>query len=145
MFTKLTKLLILILIVVIAVILIMNRKSSTRLATETNLNLYQYQKTSDNLAQWINKLATYENCSIEGIRDNNGLKSFSCLCFQEETFIRQVKKYNLLPYAEDKEILNMIGNCDFQKELAYKMIKDNPENIWHWKTSVKKIGVYDPN
>jgi hypothetical protein len=63
---------------------------------------------------WLNNLELYENCPINGIIDTNGKISAGPLCYQDSTFISFVKKYNLLPNAEDQEILNMRGDRELQ-------------------------------
>ena len=144
MFTKFRKALLLMLLgATSGLAIIIPWNSSTRLATETSLNLYQYQKPSDNLAQWIDKLEEYEckDCPIGFSRiDSNGLRSYGCLQFQKDTFLLNLKKYYPETYnnIQGNEWQNLIYDCDFQKQLAYKMIKDNPENIWHWALSVKR-------
>ncbi len=75
------------------------------------------------------------------ILDTNNKHSFSCLQFQMSTFKQYVKRYNLLPEAEDHEIENMIMDCDFQKLVAYKMLEENPNNILHWRTSARKLNL----
>lgn len=99
---------------------------------------YQEYKTwfaFDELDFWINKLGKIERCEPNGTWDSGSL-SFGILCFKEKTFIQYVKKFNLLPDAEDKEILNFIGDNFFQKRLARLMILDNFNNWKHWQTSI---------
>lgn len=61
--------------------------------------------------------------------------SIGCYQFQPKTFIAYTKTYNLLPYAEDKEILNYIYDCEYQRELT-KMILIMETDGWkHWKNS----------
>jgi hypothetical protein len=98
------------------------------------------------LEKWIDKLGAHENCPPEGIIDSNGLRSYGRYCYQEGTFIMFVKiyrkkGYELLPQAEDSELLNMIGDDHFTKELTYIVFKENPGDWTHWRNSVKKIGV----
>lgn len=104
--------------------------------TQTIPNEQIIQK--DTLDTWLDKLETYENCPVEGMIDTNHKKSYGCLCFQENTFRVYTKLYNFLPEAEDQELMNMIGDCPFQKSLAKKMIQDNYLNYPHWITSVKR-------
>jgi hypothetical protein len=94
----------------------------------------------DTLDVWLDKLEIAENCPSLGMVDSNGLKSFSSLCFQEQTFVTYVKKYNLLPQCEDQEILNWINDGEFQRVVAKKMLEDNLLNYDHWRNSVKRIG-----
>jgi hypothetical protein len=98
----------------------------------------------DKLDIWIDRLALKEsegNAHIK-ILDHNNQYSYGCLQFQMATFESYVHKYNLLPEAEDKELLNMIYDCDFQKTLAKTMIEDDYSNWRNWYISSKsKIGL----
>ena len=94
---------------------------------------------------WLNKLVFQESSNRDNIKilDNNGKFSKSCLQFQDETFIRQGKKYDLLPQdLKINDVDKYIYNCELQKKIAMKMLKDNKE--YHWRTSVKKIGYSFP-
>lgn len=90
----------------------------------------------DELAIWLTKLHKGENCPPTGLIDSNGLRSSSIFCYQNSTFIGFVKLYNLLPGAEDKEILNFIGDSDFQWKLTRIVFEDNPKNWRHWECTV---------
>jgi len=98
---------------------------------------------NEELLNWIDKLEEYEcrNCPV-GFKkvDKNGLFSYSCLQFQKETFVRNLKKFYPETYEnlEVGEWQNLIYDCDFQKELAYKMIESDKDLAWHWKTSIKR-------
>lgn len=98
----------------------------------------------DELDLWIDKLVEYESCPVEGMIDRNRKMSYGCLCFQETTFEVYTRLYNLLPEAEDQELINMIGDCEFQKMLVRKMIEDNYNNWTHWYASVVKRGLGKP-
>jgi len=111
--------------------------STIRPVRSTQVHIVQ----EDSLQLWIDKLAKAERCPAKGIIDSNHKMSYGCLCFQKETFIRQTRLY-LMPHATNEEILSKIGNCQFQKKLAYEMIKARPSNTKHWYLSVKKIGNY---
>lgn len=139
--------------VLIAIIVIITIKLAFARGFDNNhINISKQEKTlclEQNKADfiiknWIDKLEWYESQNNEDIIiiDTNGKKSFGCLQFQKETFIRQVKKYNILPKAEEQEIMNLILDCKLQKKLAFEMIKHNPDNWKHWRTSVvkKKLG-----
>lgn len=125
--------------------LLIQLKTSTRLTNEISPNRHCYQRPSDNLTKWLDKLETYENCPIEGMVDKNGKKSYSCLCFQLETFQRYFKKY--YPQAKDieeQEWLNLISDCELQKDIAYKMISANHSNWKNWYWSIAKRGLEKP-
>jgi hypothetical protein len=98
------------------------------------------QQAPDDLDAWVNKLAAEFECV--GCRplyrriDSNGKYSYGCLQFQERTFTDSVKRYGLLPEAEDQEILNQIYDCDFQKQVARQMLLHEVDGCMHWKTSV---------
>ncbi|MGC8944484.1 MAG: hypothetical protein ACP5J8_02390 [Minisyncoccia bacterium] len=148
MFTISRKVLLLILLgAVITFLCIIKKQVSIKykqqIVDNQSSNLYQYSKPSDNLINWLDELEKYEchNCPIDFHRkDSNGLFSYGCLQFQKETFLINLKKYYPETYnsIEGNEWLNLIYDCNFQKELAYKMIKDNPDNIWHWATSIRR-------
>jgi len=93
------------------------------------------------LAQ-IEELAFCESSGREDIKilDTNGWYSHGCLQFQYPTFKQYCKRYGILPGAEDEELLNVIGDCAVQKELAYHMISESPDNWAHWATCSKSIG-----
>lgn len=59
--------------------------------------------------------------------------------FQEQTFKFYTKKYNFLPAAEDKEIMNFIYDADYQRQLARRMIEDG--EWYHWLICGEKIGL----
>ncbi len=97
------------------------------------------------LDKWLIKLAApgNEHCPANGVMDS-GSKSYGALCFKLDTFQRYVRRYELLPYAEDAELMNWIGDADFQHQLAKRMILEDYGNWRHWKnTVVNKIG-YPP-
>ena len=102
------------------------------------------EQPKDELDIWLDKLSKMENCPAEGILDTNKKMSYGCLCYQKTTFFVYTKLYNLLPEAEDQEYMNMIGDCDFQKVLARKMIEDNYNSWTHWWISVVKRGLGKP-
>lgn len=98
----------------------------------------------DTLTIWLSKLAQHENCPPQGIIDSNNLRSSGIFCYQDSTFIQFVKKYKLMPQAEDKEILNMIGDISFQEKLTRMVFEDNPANWVHWYNSVTYGGFGKP-
>lgn len=87
---------------------------------------------------WLNKLVPYENCPVNGIIDTNGKLSAGSLCYQDATFISFVKKYNLLPNAEEHEILNMRGDRELQFKASREALMESLNNVDHWRTSVKR-------
>jgi hypothetical protein len=113
---------------------------------KTYINYTEDTNYLDSLDIWLEKLSQKESEGDEQvvIVDSNGFRSYSCLQFQLATFVEQVKKYNLLPEAEDVEIRNMIMDCEFQKQLARKMIEDNVQNVSHWYTTVYAKGLGKP-
>ena len=103
-----------------------------------NFQPYEEQP-KDELQLWIDKLETYENCPAEGILDRNSKMSYGALCFQMQTFQQYFKQYYSNRDIEEAEWLNLISDNDLQKDIAYRMISDNPETAWrHWYTSVKR-------
>lgn len=99
-------------------------------------------KTIDALDAYINRLAHDYECVGCGANyrriDSNGKYSYSCLQFQEETFVDRVVRYKLLPDSERTEIMNWIYDCDFQKKVARKMFENEKDAWTHWRTSVKR-------
>jgi|GEM_PF-5314088 len=102
------------------------------------------QPSKDALHLWLDKLETYEKCPPEGIIDNNNKRSYSCLCFQMETFQRYFIKYYGKTDIEKNEWLNLISDCELQKEIAYKMIKESWNNWKHWSWSIVNRGLAKP-
>jgi hypothetical protein len=108
----------------------------------------EYKK--DALDEWNDNLGRHEGCiakiidgKLVGTMDS-GSYSYGILCFKKQTFIGYVKQFNLLPYSTDEEIMNWIGDNQFQKNLARLMILDDYNNWRHWKnTTLYKIG-YPP-
>lgn len=102
------------------------------------------QTSPDPLGAWLNRLVSKESEGKTHIKvlDHNNRYSYGCLQFQMATFKSYIRKYDLLPEAEDKELENMIYDCDFQKTLARKMIEDDYSNWKNWYTSATaKIGL----
>lgn len=95
------------------------------------------------LAQWIDALADAESGNREWIahQDRDGGYNYGCLQFRERTFRHFVRKFNLAPNAESDSVMNLIYDCAFQKRLAQRMIRENPENWKHWKKTVRRIGL----
>ena len=93
------------------------------------------------LAQ-IEQLAFCESSGQEDIKivDTNGWHSYGCLQFQFPTFKQYCKRYGIFPEAEDDELLNVIGDCAVQKDLAYRMIQESPEAFAHWAVCSKRLG-----
>lgn len=120
--------------------LVGNGNSLLPVITNAQIEKAEYSKQ---LKVWIDKLAHIEsggNADIV-VLDSNNLYSYSCMQFQMATFKNYVKRYNLLPNAEDAEIENFIMDCDFQKQLAKEMIMENRDNWKHWYNSTKIIGL----
>jgi len=93
------------------------------------------------LAQ-IEQLAFCESSGQEDvvIVDTNGWHSYGCLQFQFPTFKQYCKRYGIFPEAEDAELLNVIGDCAVQKDLAYRMIQESPANFSNWAVCSKRLG-----
>lgn len=120
-----------------AVIFLMTAKPSAENATASYV---PREKTA--LEKYIDKLAHNYECieCPENYRriDSNGYYSYACLQFQWATFKDRVRRYKLAEYAENAELMNLIYDCDFQKQVALKMFQ-NEKNAWtHWRTSVKR-------
>ena len=99
--------------------------------------------TAQTLAQWIDTLAIAESGNRDWVahQDRDGGYNYGCLQFRERTFQHFVKKFNLAPNAKPDDLMNMIYDCEFQKRLALRMLRENPENWKHWKKTVRRIGL----
>ena len=95
------------------------------------------------LRKWIDALAVAESGNRSWIvhQDRDGRYYYGCLQFRERTFRHFVRKFNLAPNAEPDAVMNLIYDCAFQKRLALRMLRENPENWKHWKETVKRIGL----
>ncbi len=88
------------------------------------------------ISAYLDLLASMENCK-EGIIDVNGLISKGDFCFQEQTYLYFVKRYNLYPYAEEQELLSNWGDTETQRIIIKAMIEENPQLLrQHFYTSV---------
>ena len=95
------------------------------------------------LAQWIDALAVAESGNRDWIahQDRDGGYNYGCLQFREKTFRHFVRKFKLAPDAEPDEVMTLIYDCAFQKRLALRMLRDNPDNWKHWKKTARRIGL----
>lgn len=96
------------------------------------------------LGVWIDKLIDLESEGKTNLKilDLNGLHSFGCLQFQMGTFREFGLKYKF--FSEDDDLNKLIFDCKLQKEIAQRMIRDNPENWKKWYTSVVVRGLGFP-
>jgi len=95
------------------------------------------------LAKWLEALARVESGNRAWIvhQDRDGRYYYGCLQFRETTFRFYVEKFDLAPVADEDDVMELIYDCSFQKSLAARMIRDNPENWKHWRTTVHRIGL----
>ncbi len=93
------------------------------------------------LGVWIDKLIDLESEGKTNLKilDLNGLHSFGCLQFQMGTFREFGLRYKL--FTEDDDLNKLIFDCELQKEIAKRMIRENPENWKKWYTSVVVRGL----
>ncbi len=93
------------------------------------------------LDSWLKKLVFLESEGKGNIKvlDSNGLHSFGCLQFQMGTFKEFGLKYDLI--SKDDDLNKVIYDCALQKEIAKKMIQENPGNWRRWYTSVMIRGL----
>ena len=97
----------------------------------------------DALMHWLDDLARHEGCAFKVVNGelvgtwDNGSYSYGPLCFKRGTLIGFVKGLKILPEAEDDEIMNLAGDAQFTKQVAYKMITTRYENWRHWYNTVK--------
>ncbi|HOM27379.1 MAG TPA: hypothetical protein PKV21_07730 [bacterium] len=134
------KKLILLLLILIGIFIVLNREEKYN---EVDLYKDEREYKNERIVNWINELEKYEcrNCPVGFVRlDKNNKYSYSCLQFQEETFMRNLKKFYPETYnsIEGEEWKNLIYDCDFQKELAYKMIENDRKAIYNWRTSIRR-------
>lgn len=102
--------------------------------------------------KWVDDLIKYEcwkilpdgtlGCPNNYKRlDDNDAYSYGCHQYQWNTFRNLVKKYKLLPHAEEHEYMNMIYDCEFQKVVTRVAIDNESKAVikgmW-WTTIVKR-------
>lgn len=105
------------------------------------------EASTSSIEIWVRGLVRYEceGCPPNYRRvDTNGYYSYGCLQFQRRTFITEAKRFDLLPDAEEAELMNHIYSCDFQQLLAKKMIERNYGDWRHWFYSVIVRGYGKP-
>lgn len=66
---------------------------------------------------------------------HTGEPSIGCLQYQPKTWVEQIKKYNLLPNAEENEYMNYINDCELQQRLTWLILKNEKEGWKRWGTS----------
>ena len=90
----------------------------------------------DPLGDWLVKLAKKEGCSPTGTWDVYS-QSYGKYCFKIPYFKEQVEKFNLAPYAEDHELMNLIQDNKFQDKLV-RLIFESDSKAWiKWGCSVR--------
>jgi len=94
------------------------------------------------LNKWLEALSFAESGNRERImhKDRDGRFYYGCLQFRERTFRYYVAKYNLAD-SDETDVMDLIYDCAFQKRVAARMIRDDPENWKHWRNSAKRIGL----
>jgi len=104
------------------------------------LNQQPLNQQPDPIYKLIDKLANCEsnNNPLVVNWEDNGSPSYGLLQFKERTFIHYTKRYNLMPKAEDNEILNNLFDGNYQRELAYRMLKEKAKNSVHWYNCSKQ-------
>lgn len=96
------------------------------------------------LEAWLSGLEEKENCPPDGVWDVHSL-SYGIYCYKEKTFLGFLKtpKYRkaLAPNTEDGELMNLIGDPLFQRNLTRMIVlnesADTIENLW-WTSIVKR-------
>lgn len=122
------------------------KEFSTRLATETSLRQYEYQKTTDNLIdEWIEKLAFCESSNnplAVNPRDRDNRPKYGLFQFDFETWKFYIKKYKLFNYAnwEESDWWNAIFSDYHQRVVLNEMIKHGV-NLSQEFGCIRKIGL----
>jgi hypothetical protein len=95
------------------------------------------------LRQWVDELAVAESGNRSWIvhEEEDGRRYYGCLQFCEKTFRYYAKKFHLVQAPESGDVLSQIYDCAFQKRLAIRMIRENPDNWKHWRKTVERIGL----
>ena len=95
-----------------------------------------------NLKKWLDALSLAESGNRAGImhKDRDGRYYYGCLQFRERTFRYFVSKYSLAD-SDVTDVMELIYDCAFQKRVAARMIRDDPDNWKHWRNSTKRIGL----
>ena len=95
------------------------------------------------LRKWIDALAVAESGNRNWIvhEEEDGRRYYGCLQFREDTFRYFAKKFRLVQTAQPGDVMSRIYDCAFQKRLAARMIRENPENWKHWRKTVERIGL----
>jgi hypothetical protein len=95
------------------------------------------------LQQWIDALAVAESGNRNWIvhEEEDGRRYYGCLQFREETFRYFAKKLHLAETSQPGDLMSRIYDCAFQKRLATRMIRENPDNWKHWRKTVERIGL----
>ena len=98
------------------------------------------------LKTWLDALALAESGNRQRLihRDRDGQLYYGCLQFQAKTFRVYVRRLHLLPGRSASEVMRQIYDCSFQKRLAAAMIRDDPNNWKHWRTTVEKRVGFPP-
>jgi len=98
---------------------------------------------SSSLRKWIDALAVAESGNRNWIvhEEEDGRRYYGCLQFREETFRYFAKKFRMVQTAQPGDVMSLIYDCAFQKRLATRMIRENPENWKHWRKTVERIGL----
>jgi hypothetical protein len=122
--------------------------NNTFVGEKSTVGAISGQETAEykEVSEIVKKIEALERCDTgkDGkILDSNNEYSYSCLCFQEKTFISYSKKFNLFPYAEEGEYLNFINDCEVQEKLATLMINDDIKNLSHWRNTAIKLKLLD--
>jgi len=95
------------------------------------------------LREWIDALAVAESGNRSWIvhEEEDGRRYYGCLQFRPETFRYFAKKFQLDQTAQPEDFTDLIFDCAFQKRLAARMIRENPDNWKHWRKTVGRIGL----
>ena len=105
-----------------------------------------FEPKNEALEEWVEELGDMENCSPQGTWDS-GSYSYGRWCYKKSTFeyfVRNYFGYDLLPYVEDEELGNWIGDEAFQRKLTRMEFEKSYANTSHWHTSIYIRGLGEP-
>ena len=106
-------------------VLLSNKKGVARQITPTALMIGLAKCESGNNPKAINP-------------HDGGSPSYGLYQYKRGTWLYFVRKYNLFPETEDKELDNIIMDREAQEKVTYEVLKDS-KNYPHWRICLTKL------